>query len=133
VKKTEISKLEAYLRRTFGNDDIQLKAPPGADDPARMMIGTDAVAEIWRDEDEGELSWSLEATLDNASVKELEGNLRELFFSRDLVVKPRPRKDDSVEIHIGDEFIGIAFREEEGGDRIWKFNMAILELDVEGA
>lgn len=132
MNKTELSKLEAYLRRTFGNDEIHLQAAPGEDDPARVMIGNEKVADIYRDVDEGELSWSLEATLDNVTVKDLEGTLRELFFARDLVVKPRPKKDDSVEVLIGEEFIGIAFREEERGDKIWKFNMAILELDVEG-
>lgn len=133
MKKTEIAKLEAYLRRTFGNDDIVVEDEPDDAERARVLVGSETIADIYRDEDEGELSWSVESTLDNVNVKELETSLRELFFTRDLVVKARARKEDSVEVHVGDEFIGIAFREEERGGKIWKFNMAILELDLEGA
>jgi len=133
VNKTEISKLEAYLRRTFGNEDIIVRDSPGDPERAHVLVGSDTIADIYRDEDEGELSWSVEATLENLPVKDLELRLRELFFTRDLIVKARARKEDSVEVHVGDEFIGIAFREEDKGGKVWKFNMAVLELDLQGA
>jgi hypothetical protein len=34
-------------------------------------------------------------------------------------------------VFVGDEFIGILFREEEEGELSYQFQMAILELDLE--
>jgi hypothetical protein len=46
-------------------------------------------------------------------------------------VRARAKKDDSAEVFVGDEFIGILFREEEEGELAYQFQMAILELDLE--
>jgi hypothetical protein len=49
-----------------------------------------------------------------------------------IQVKKRPQKDDSAEVYIGDEFIGVLFRDEEDGELSYNFQMAILEYDLEG-
>jgi hypothetical protein len=43
-------------------------------------------------------------------------------------VKARPRKDDSCEVYVGDEFLGIVFKDEDEGD--YNFSMAILDIDL---
>ena len=43
-------------------------------------------------------------------------------------VKARPRKDDSAEVYVGDEFLGIVFKDEDDGD--YNFSMAILDIDL---
>jgi hypothetical protein len=48
-----------------------------------------------------------------------------------IQVKGRPQKDDSAEVYIGDEFIGVLFRDVEDGDLSYNFQMAILEFDLE--
>ena len=40
---------------------------------------------------------------------------------------PRPKKDDSAEVYIGEEFIGVLFVDDEDDDRSYNFQMAILE------
>jgi hypothetical protein len=44
---------------------------------------------------------------------------------------PRPKKDDSAEVYIGEEFIGVLFVDDEDDDRSFQFQMAILEGDIE--
>ena len=43
-------------------------------------------------------------------------------------VKARPRKEDSAEVYVGDEFIGLVYKDEEDGD--YNFSMAILNVDM---
>ena len=59
--------------------------------------------------------------------------LRKVFGTKTLSVRARAKKDDSAEIFVGDEFIGILFREEEEGELSYQFQMAILDLDLQGA
>ncbi|WP_417424195.1 DUF3126 family protein [Hoeflea sp.] len=53
------------------------------------------------------------------------------LFNEKMVIKARPRKDDSAEVYIGDEFLGIVFRDDEDGDLSYNFSMAILDVDLE--
>jgi Protein of unknown function (DUF3126) len=62
----------------------------------------------------------------------LQAYLRKTFGAQTLEVRARPRKDDSAEVFIGDEFIAVLFREEEEGEVSYQFQMAILDLDLEG-
>lgn len=65
-------------------------------------------------------------------VARLQAYLRKTFGSHNLEVRPRPKKNDSAEVYIGDEFIAVLFREEEDGEISYQFQMAILDLDLEG-
>ncbi|MCW2308446.1 DUF3126 family protein [Rhodobium gokarnense] len=64
-------------------------------------------------------------------ITKLEAYLRKKFELPKIGVRARPQKDDSAEVYIGDEFIGVLFRDEEDGDLSWNFQMAILEFDLE--
>ena len=65
-------------------------------------------------------------------VRRLEAYLRKLFRLDTIEVRPRPTKDDSVEVYIGDEFIGIIFKDDEDpNDICYNFQMAILDYDLE--
>jgi hypothetical protein len=61
----------------------------------------------------------------------LENYLKKLFQLPTIEVRQRPQKDDSVEVYIGDEFIGIIFRDDEDEDLSYQFQMAILEFDLQ--
>lgn len=52
------------------------------------------------------------------------------IFNDSMVIKARPRKDDSAEVYRGDEFLGIVFRDDEDGDLSYNFSMAILDVDL---
>ncbi|SHM11032.1 DUF3126 family protein [Roseibium suaedae] len=66
-------------------------------------------------------------------IKKLEAYLQKKFSLTTLKLKARPRKDDSAEVYIGEEFIGVIFRDDEDEDLSWNFQMAILEMDLEEA
>lgn len=57
--------------------------------------------------------------------------LRSKFENPSLAVKKRPQKNDSAEVYLGDEFVGVIFRDEEDGELSYNFSMAILEFDLE--
>jgi hypothetical protein len=57
--------------------------------------------------------------------------LRVKFELPSMSVKKRPQKDDSAEVYIGEEFIGVIFRDEEDGELSYNFSMAILDFDLE--
>ena len=57
--------------------------------------------------------------------------LRKVFSNETVLVKARPQKKDSGEVYVGEEFVGVVFRDEEDGDLSYNFSMAILEMDLE--
>ena len=52
-------------------------------------------------------------------------------FNSQMQVRARPSKDDSAEVYIGDEFLGVLFRDDEDGDLSFNFSMAILDIDLD--
>jgi len=69
--------------------------------------------------------------LNKEEIKKLETYLQKVFKRTNLEVRARPRKDDSAEVYIADEFIGVLYRDDEDGELSWNFQMAILEIDLE--
>ncbi len=69
--------------------------------------------------------------MDNAEIIRVQRYLRRKFRLDEISLHRRSNKDDSVEVNIGDEFIGVLFRDEEDGEVSYAFNMAILEFDLE--
>ena len=65
-------------------------------------------------------------------IVRLERYLRKTFRLETIEVRQRPKKDDSAEVYIGDEFIGILFRDEEDDELSYQFQMAILGYDLDG-
>ena len=63
-------------------------------------------------------------------VAKLTRYLQTKFRLPAIQVKARPKKDDSAEVFIGDEFIGVIFRDDEDEDLSYAFQMAILEFDL---
>jgi hypothetical protein len=63
-------------------------------------------------------------------LKKLEAYFRRLFGNGAIRVKARPRKDDSAEVFIGEEFVGVIYRDDEDDELSYNFSMAILEMDL---
>jgi hypothetical protein len=63
-------------------------------------------------------------------LKKVERYLRKLFNNQTIAVKARPRKDDSAEVFIGEEFIGVIYRDDEDDELSYNFTMAILDADL---
>ena len=64
-------------------------------------------------------------------IFKLEKYFRKIFRLDTIEVRQRPKKDDSAEVYIGDEFIAVLFRDDEDGDLSYNFQMAILDIDLE--
>jgi hypothetical protein len=73
----------------------------------------------------------VEPFVDIQVVKKLDSYLKRLFNNPQIRVVPRPKKQDSAEVYIGEEFIGVLFVDDEDEDRSYNFQMAILESDLE--
>lgn len=69
--------------------------------------------------------------MDVQEIKKLDTYLKRVFNNPLLRVVPRPKKDDSAEVYIGEEFIGVLFVDDEDGDKSYNFSMAILDADLD--
>ncbi len=69
--------------------------------------------------------------MSSEELTKLQDYFRRLFGNETIAVKARPQKDDSAEVYIGEEFIGILFRDDEDDDLSYNFTMAILDFDLE--
>jgi Protein of unknown function (DUF3126) len=74
-----------------------------------------------------------ETIVDVQEVRKLDTYLKRLFGNPKIRVVPRPKKDDSAEVYIGEEFVGVLFVDDEDDDRSYQFQMAILEADINEA
>jgi hypothetical protein len=69
--------------------------------------------------------------LDRKEILKLEKYFQQRFNLPSVTVRQRPQKNDSAEVYIGDEFVGVVYRDDEDGDLSYNFTMAILDIDLE--
>jgi hypothetical protein len=137
VNVQEIRQLTAYLKKVFGTADIRLA--PKAGDAADVYIGEDEIGEMTADEDEGERSYNFRMVIQVGNdpsiqpVPTLNAFLRRRFDNDKIRVVTRPKKMDSLEAYIGDDFLGVLFVENEKGRKSYIFEMPILDFDLEGS
>lgn len=65
-------------------------------------------------------------------IRKLETYLKTLFKGSDIQVRALPRKADSAEVYVADEFVGIISKDTEEGELSYHVTMTILEMDLEG-
>jgi hypothetical protein len=136
VNVQEIRQLDAYLKKLFGNEAVRV-VPKGGDE-AKVYIGEDEIGDLTADEDEGERSYNFRMVILLGSdpsiqpVPALNAYLRRRFDNDQLRVVVRPKKMDSLEVYMGEEFIGVLFVENEKGRRSYIFELPILDVDLAG-
>jgi Protein of unknown function (DUF3126) len=64
-------------------------------------------------------------------LQKIEKFLRKTFGSANLTVRARPRKSDSAEVYVGEDFVGLVFEDDEDDDKSYNFQVAILGIDLE--
>jgi hypothetical protein len=69
--------------------------------------------------------------LERQEILKLQNFFRKRFNMPGIEVRQRPQKKDSAEVYIGDEFVGVVYRDDEDGDLSYNFTMAILDIDLE--
>jgi hypothetical protein len=134
VDVQEVRKLDAYLKKLFGNS--RLRVVPKKADAADVFAGEERIGALTVDDEDDERSYNFEIKItmgEAASVKNLktlEAYLRRKFDNERIRVVARPRKNDSAEVYVGEEYIGVLFFDEKE-TRSCYFEMAILALDLE--
>ena len=131
---SEVRQLDAYLKKLFGNANIRVVPKKG--DAAEVFVGEDDLGELTADEDEGERSYNFRMVIQLGQdpsiqpVPSLNAYLRRRFDNEQIRVVTRPKKMDSLEAYIGEEFLGVLFVENEKGRRSYIFELPILDVDL---
>ena len=68
--------------------------------------------------------------MNDFEIKQIQGYLNSKFDSEKFVAKKRKSIDDSCEIFLHDEFIGLVYIEEDEGEVSYQFHMTILREDL---
>lgn len=68
--------------------------------------------------------------MNETDTKRIEAHLRRTFGSPQIILKPRPKQKDSAEVYVGEEFVGVVFKDEDE-DGSFMFEMAILAEDLD--
>jgi hypothetical protein len=63
-----------------------------------------------------------------SEILRVEKYMREKFGNNTITLSEQT--DGSCEVNLGDEFIGVIFRDDEEGEVSYDFHMAILEMDL---
>ena len=130
----EVRKLDAYLKKLFGNNSIRLV--PKTYDSGEVFVGEDDLGELTVDDEDGERSFNFRMVIQVGNdpsiqpVPVLNAYLRRKFDNENIRVVVRPKKTDSLEVYIGEEFIGVLFLEIEKGKRSYILELPILDVDL---
>ena len=69
--------------------------------------------------------------MDRVTIKKIENFFKQKFNNKKIKIEGRANKNDSAEVLIDDEFIGVVFEDNEDGDMCFQFNMTILTEDLD--
>lgn len=68
--------------------------------------------------------------MDRVTQKKIENFFKQKFNNKKIKIEGRANKNDSAEVLIDDEFIGVVFEDNEDGETCYQFNMTILNEDL---
>ena len=68
--------------------------------------------------------------MDRITLKKIENFFKQKFDNKKIKIEGRANKEDSADVLIDDEFIGVIFEDDEDGDICFQFNMTILTEDL---
>jgi hypothetical protein len=135
VDVQEISKLDAYLKRLFGDPRLRVVPRPKTD-AAEVYLAEEFLGVLTVDDEDEERSYNLRMEVpvgmpgEGQDAKKLDVYLKRRFNNERIRVVARPRKTDSVEAYVGEEFIGVLFKDDAGG-KSYIFEVPILGMDLE--
>lgn len=139
MNAAECTRLGAYLSKLLGSPTVSVVSKNAEE--GDVLVDGKRIAGLLRDEDEGELSYSISlaiprapgapknAPIDDAERARLQTVLRQTLHAADLDVRARPRKTDSAEVYVHDEFVGTLSADEDEGQVL---TMSILDIDLDG-
>jgi hypothetical protein len=134
VDVQEVRKIDGYLKKLFGN--ALIRVVPKSSDTAEIFVGEDDLGELTVDDEEGDRSYNFRMVIQVGNdpsiqpVPTLNAYLRNKFDNEKIRVVPRPKKTDSLEVYMDDEFIAVLFLEVEKGRRSYILELPILDVDL---
>jgi hypothetical protein len=129
LDKTELQKLQAFLRQSFGNEDLKVALDPRNTEQAAVHLGERAIATVSVDDEDGDRSFAFEMKIP-VGREVIQEYLRRLFENEELKVVGRMKKTDSVELNNGPDFLGVVSADDARGSS-YTLQMAILDFDLE--
>ena len=63
MMKKDAPKLQQYLRKVFNNDGVRVVPHPKKDDMAEVFIGDEFIAPLYREEEDGEVSYQFQMAI----------------------------------------------------------------------
>ncbi|MCB9991551.1 MAG: DUF3126 family protein [Rhodospirillales bacterium] len=67
-------------------------------------------------------------------MSKLQRYMQDKFSNGNIVLRPRSQTQDSVEVLLNGEFIGVIYKDDEDAEDVsYDFNMAILKMDLDAA
>ena len=70
LTEKEMNKIQQYLRQLFWNPDITLRPGSAKDSPAEVYIGKEFVGVIYKNDDEGEISFDWNMSILNDDIEQ---------------------------------------------------------------
>jgi len=129
VDKEELRKLQSFLRKSLGNEQIRVTTGKRDEDAADVHLGERQIGSITVDDEDGDRSFAFEMKIP-VERPVLQDYLRRLFETDKLKIVPRGKKQDSVELNSGDDFLGVISADDPRG-KSFTLQVAILDFDLE--
>ena len=129
MDKSEILKLQAHLRRSFGAPTLKFQPSSKSAEAADVLFGERRIGTIEVDDEDGDRSFSFEMKIP-VERHVLQDYLRRLFENEQLTIASRLKKNDSVELNNGPDFLGVVSADDPKG-KTYTLQMAILDFDLE--
>ena len=69
--KEDVAKLQRYLRKVFANDNLRVVMHPKKTDMAEVFVGDEFLAPLYREEEDGEISYQLQMAILDIDLDEV--------------------------------------------------------------
>jgi len=79
----------------------------------------------------GSFQIAKECLVNDMEIAKIERYLRGKFRNTGIAIEGRKNKDDSAEVMLDGEFIGVLFKDEDEGEMSYDLHMTILDIDLE--
>ncbi|HZM07197.1 MAG TPA: DUF3126 family protein [Methylocella sp.] len=129
MDKAELQKLQEFLRKSLGNQGLKVTPAKRNPDDADVYLGERQIGTIMVDDEDGDRSFAFEMKIP-VERPVLQEYLRRLFETDKLKIIPRGKKNDSVELNNGDDFLGVISADDPKATS-FTLQMAILDFDLE--
>jgi hypothetical protein len=124
-----LQKLQEFLRKSLGNQGLKVTPAKRNPDDADVHLGERQIGTIMVDDEDGDRSFAFEMKIP-VERPVLQEYLRRLFETDKLKIIPRGKKNDSVELNNGDDFLGVISADDAKATS-FTLQMAILDFDLE--